>query len=270
MPCPDPRQPGRAVRPRGWSMETTQPSEKGTAANAPPTPAPVPPVSGQATGLGRTELGMLAAGVIGGAALFLAFLSARSAAAPDPAVPAGDPSPAAVSTPAAAVARAGAPLPAADATSAGRRDVIAGWIPNPAWVGHARQSVAFELAANNDVQVWLRTVRPVLIVRCMNKTTEAFVFTDSAAKMELQDEDHTVRVAFDDEPLSTERWPDSQEHDALFARDGAAFARRLLKAHTLQFGFTPHNAEPVITKFSVTGLAPLMEHAAKPCGWARK
>jgi hypothetical protein len=252
-------------------METTQPSGKEPAADAPqPTPAPVPPISGRAPGFGRTELGMVAAGVIGGAVLFLALLSARSAAAPEAAVPAGEPSPAAVPAPAAAVARADAPGPPADAVSARSRDVIAGWIPNPAWVGHARQSVAFELAANNDVQVWLRTVRPVLIVRCMNKTTEAFVFTDSAAKMELQDEDHTVRFAFDDEPLSTERWPDSQEHDALFARDGAAFARRLLQAHTLQFGFTPHNAEPVVAKFSVTGLTPLMEHATKPCGWRSK
>jgi hypothetical protein len=252
-------------------METRQASDKETPADT-PAPAPVAPISAPAPGFGRTELGMLAAGVIGGAVLFLALLSARSAAAPEAATPAEDAPATAVTSPAAPAARAGAPDTTPDAVpvSAGRRDVIAGWIPNPAWVGHARQSVAFELAANNDVQVWLRTVRPVLIVRCMDKTTEAFVFTDSAAKMELQDEDHTVRVAFDDEPLSTERWPDSQEHDALFARDGAAFARRLLQAHTLQFGFTPHNAAPVVAKFSVTGLGPLMEHATKQCGQARK
>jgi hypothetical protein len=61
-------------------------------------------------------------------------------------------------------------------------------------------------------------VRPLLVVRCMKKT-EAFVYTGSALRIEPNTEDHTVSFRFDDEPARTERWPDSAEHDALFAPD---------------------------------------------------
>ena len=83
------------------------------------------------------------------------------------------------------------------------------------------------------------------MVRCLAHKADAFVFTDSPARIEPEDENHTVRVAFDDEPDATQRWMDSEEHDALFAPDGAAFARRLAQSAHLRFGFTPHNAPPV-------------------------
>ncbi|HUR41541.1 MAG TPA: hypothetical protein VM240_10280, partial [Verrucomicrobiae bacterium] len=44
------------------------------------------------------------------------------------------------------------------------------------WTGNQRHSVAFELAADNSVPIWLSQVRPLLVVRCMSKKTEAFVF----------------------------------------------------------------------------------------------
>jgi hypothetical protein len=204
--------------------------------------------------LSRREIATLAVGVVGSFLVF-GLLMARGAASPVSNVK----------------------VAPASAASQSAPDIVAGpaasgpsWIANPAWVGRARQSVAFELAARNEVQVWMRKVRPVLIVRCMARGTEAFVFTDSAARMEPQDEDHTVRVQFDNEAVVTERWPDSQEHDALFARDGAAFAHRLMQARTLEFGFTPHNAEPVVAQFDVAGLAPLLTPAARQCGWKGK
>jgi hypothetical protein len=205
--------------------------------------------------MSRIEMATLSAGVLGGAILFLALLSARGSAAPE------------------SVAAAAAPRPAG-ATAAVKTqpahvdappDAAPSWIANPAWVGTARHSSAFELAATNEVGVWLRKVRPVLIVRCMGRNTEAFVFTDSAAKMEPQDGDHTVHVRFDGESESTERWPDSAEHDALFAPDGAAFVARLQQSRTLDFGFTPHNSDPVVAHFSVAGLAGLLEPVARQC-----
>jgi hypothetical protein len=242
-------------------------------APGPPAPlfsdeSPAPMIAAAATGLpatetsapaekprlSRRELATLAVGVVGSFLIF-GLLMARGAASPISNVKVA---PASVASPSAPDLVAGA---AASGPS---------WIANPAWVGRARHSVAFELAARNEVQVWMRKVRPVLIVRCMARGTEAFVFTDSAARMEPQDEDHTVRVQFDNEAVVTERWPDSQEHDALFARDGAAFAHRLMQARTLEFGFAPHNAEPVVAQFDVAGLAPLLTPAARQCGWKGK
>ena len=137
------------------------------------------------------------------------------------------------------------------------------------WTGNQRHSAAFELPAENIVPIWLNQVRPMLIVRCMSKRTEAFVFTGSALKIEPQTEDHTVSFRFDNEQETTMRWPDSAEHDALFAPDAAAFAQRLIHAHTLRFGYTPHNAEPVEAHFEVSGLGALIDPVGKECGWKK-
>ena len=137
------------------------------------------------------------------------------------------------------------------------------------WVGRQRKSIAFELPAENKVGVWMRSVHPRLIVRCMATRTEVFVLTESAAKIEIGTEDHTVRVGLDDEPDAFQRWPDSAEHDALFAPDGAAFAQRLTTAERMRFTFTPHNASPVLIHFNVGGLGPLLDPVAKECGWKK-
>jgi hypothetical protein len=141
----------------------------------------------------------------------------------------------------------------------------AGWIESSeTWTGGAKKSAAFELPARNETHVWMKTVRPLLVVRCSAGTIEAFVFTDSPAAMEPQGEDHTVRLSLDGDPGRTERWPDSSAHDALFAPDGAAFTAQLLTAGTLRFGYTPHNASPVVAHFDVTGLREKMS-PAKAC-----
>ena len=137
------------------------------------------------------------------------------------------------------------------------------------WTANQRNSVAFELPAENTVTIWLSQVRPLLIVRCLSKKTEAFVFTGSALKIEPQTEDHTVSFRFDDEQETTVRWPDSSEHDALFSPEPRAFAERVMRARTLRFGYTPHNAAPVEAHFQVGGLAELFEPVAKDCGWKK-
>lgn len=137
------------------------------------------------------------------------------------------------------------------------------------WTGNRRNSAAFELPAENTVPIWLNQVRPLLIVRCLSKRTEVFVFTGSALTIEPQTEDHTVSFRFDDEQETTVRWPDSAEHDALFAPDAAGFAQRLIHAHTMRFGYTPHNAAPVEAHFQVSGLGGLIEPVARECGWKK-
>ena len=125
------------------------------------------------------------------------------------------------------------------------------------------------MPAENTVPIWLNQVRPLLVVRCISNRTEVFVFTGSALKIEPDTEDHTVTYRFDDESERSERWPDSAEHDALFAPDGTVIAQRVLGAQTLRFGYTPHNAAPVVAQFSVSGLRELIEPVAKDCGWKK-
>jgi len=73
-------------------------------------------------------------------------------------------------------------------------------------------------------------------------------------------------VAFDGAAGTHERWPDSVEHDALFAPDGKAMAARLLAANQMRFTFSPHNAAPVTATFEVAGLGELLKPIAKRCG----
>jgi hypothetical protein len=134
------------------------------------------------------------------------------------------------------------------------------------WAGTARKTAVFEVAAERPVAVWSDTVTPRLVVRCMDQRTDVFVYIETAARIEAEDENHAVHLVFDDEAGTDARWPDSVEHDALFAPDGARLAERLMSAGTLRFGFTPHNAAPVTAIFDVRGLAERMAPVAKFCG----
>jgi hypothetical protein len=220
------------------------------------------------TGMGTRQLAMVGGGVLAAGALIFTILGMRGAASPEPVV-----------TPAPA-RRAPAPAPAKASTVA--RETPASpakpvevdpdaprWsrVTDGRWVGASRQTAAFEVAATARVRVWMRDVTPVLVVRCERGRTEAFVYTQSAARMEPEDGDHTVQVAFDGASPTRQRWPDSAEHDALFARNPLEFTRQLTQARTLQFGFTPHNADTAVATFVLDGLEPLLASSAKPCGW---
>lgn len=190
--------------------------------------------------LGNGQMLMIGVALIGGGALMISVLSARGTAVSESPV-----TPLPVSAPAAAAS--------SFATSSG--EVSGGWIENTdQWTPKTRRRVAFELPAVRDTQVWMKSVRPLLVVRCVQGEVESFVYTDSAATMEPQDEDHTVRLWFDDGNQQSERWPDSSAHDALFAPDGARFAAQVMQARTLRFGYHPHNAAPVVAQFNVAGL----------------
>ncbi len=215
-----------------------------------PEDAANPPAA--APSLTGVELGGVTLAIVGAAALTFAVLTAG-----------GSPSTEAAAAPGRAAASAATPAPVVALLESGGP----GWAPNAArWTGNARRSVAVEVPSVNKVSVWMRDVRPLLVVRCLQGHADAFVFTDSAAMIEAHTEDHTVRYAFDTEAESSELWPDSTEHDALFAPDGGAFARRLMAARTLRFGFTPHNAAPVTAHFRVSGLREQLGPATRDCG----
>lgn len=195
----------------------------------------------------------------------LAFAMLRTSAPPAVrAVVPTTPKPAApkASTPAAAPAASPTPAPGSAPT------VTPKWkAANQEWLLNARKGVAFELPSLAKVAVWQGISQPLLVVRCNAGQMQAFVYTSSALQMEAQDENHSVSIRFDDEPQMTERWPDSSDHDALFAPDAVAFARRVATARTLRFGYTPHNAQRAVAEFQVSGLADLLQPAAKQCGW---
>ncbi len=212
-------------------------------AGAEPTTAPPPAPSG----LSLAHVVAITAAVAGGGLVTLLLMASRPAARAE--VPVRG-----ATAPRMAPAASTVPKPQWSSTHQAR------------WISNHRKSAAFELEASQTVAVWTKQVRPTLVVRCMDKRTDVFVYTESAARIEEQDDDHTVRVAFDDEAGTHERWPDSVEHDALFAPDGQAMARRLLAARQMRFTFSPHNAAPVTATFEVAGLSEHLTPVAKRCG----
>jgi hypothetical protein len=218
-----------------------------------PKAAPEPTIPATGTSIGRREMLLAAAVVVGAAVLTFGFLFARGAP----------------SSTVSAASGTGSARPASGKTGGGSSSAVARtWnTENQAhWLGPNRRGAAFEVSADDVVQTWLGPTRPSLIVRCTSRVVDAFVHTGSPLMIEANAEGKTVRVSLDDEPMSTERWQDAEDRTALFAPDGGAFLQRLRDAHTLQFGYTPHNASPVVARFHVSGLAPLMDRFTKDCG----
>ena len=210
----------------------------------------------------RRELWLAAGGAMAAAVVTFALLSLR-----------GGSSPALAAVSAAAVSAAAAPAFAAPAAPAPHVPEKPAATPRQRWNGENRQAwlgngrgAAFELRAESAVQTWFGPVQPVLVVRCTSRTVETFVYTRTPVKIEPDVEGRTVTVSIDDEPMRTENWSSSDDHVALFAPDGAGLAERLTRAHSLRFGYAPHNSNGVVAQFSVAGLGELLEPAARECG----
>jgi hypothetical protein len=139
------------------------------------------------------------------------------------------------------------------------------WRLTDEWTGGRKKSVAYEIAAARPVRLWMRQGTPVLVVRCLGGTLDAFVVTGSASAIEPGRSDHRVRLAFDDRPAETEHWTDSADHDGLFAPDGPAIVARLASARTLRFTFTPHNAPDADAVFDVSGIESLRGRLDQYC-----
>lgn len=227
---------------------------------------PMPPESAQAPGAPAPEgqpvqrpasvmsLVLVSLALLGGAAGTFMFLSAHPSA--------GTASP---DVARASAASSGTAPAAAGATTAAMHQ----WSRDDEyrWIANHKRSVAYQLDADQQVRVWTTHVRPSLVMRCLNRKTEVFVYTETPSKLESTDGLHSVRLTFDDAPESDERWPDSAEHDALFSPDGTALARRISAAHHLRFGFSPHNADPVQVDFDLGDAGSVVSHLAKTCGW---
>ena len=137
----------------------------------------------------------------------------------------------------------------------------------PGWASDGSRTVSFLLESDNAVPVWMKSVRPVLTVRCLGGATEVFVVTNWAASIESTAEAHTVHLSFDDGPTVAEQWLDSADVQALFAPDGVSMARQIATSRSMHFAFTPFNAAPATVQFTVAGFDELIGSVAKTCRW---
>lgn len=146
-------------------------------------------------------------------------------------------------------------------------------------------TVVLSLNSEDLIQGPIGSVKPTLIVRCQEKKTDVYVVTGMAARIEedgggLSDY-HKVRIRIDDGVASSESWTEATDHKALFAPDQIydlnehyelkewriAFARKLARATTLIFEFTPFDGSPQTARFDLRGLDTHLDKVAEACNW---
>lgn len=126
-------------------------------------------------------------------------------------------------------------------------------------------NIVFELAADEDVEMWRKRVRPVLTMRCVGRTAEVFIVTQAPAAIEGSTNRHTVKIAFDGREPSEQLWEHSIDHDALFAPNGVALMRQITRSREMSFSFAPFNAPPATVTFSTAGFDAHAKAAASRC-----
>lgn len=130
-------------------------------------------------------------------------------------------------------------------------------------------TVELQLEAETPISGWPGKVEtPVLVLRCKEHKTEAYVQTGMAANVEYgRFDEATVRIRVDRDPATTTIGSESTDHHALFFKEPISLIKSLLKGEQMIFGFTPFNSSAVETKFDLRGLDAAVVPLREACGW---
>jgi hypothetical protein len=129
-------------------------------------------------------------------------------------------------------------------------------------------TVTLSLDAENYVEGWLTNTLPTLVLRCEEKEIDVFIDLGTSADVEYGLYDSaTVRVRFDQNQAIEMVTNESTDNEALFFSDPYGMIISLLQNREMVFGFTPFNADPVVTKFDLQGLAAVIEPLKQSCSW---
>lgn len=130
------------------------------------------------------------------------------------------------------------------------------------------QTVGFILTAENEIQLWLKSHRPSLIVVCAEDKTRVIVVTGGAADPELGVYGkHTVEIRFDKDQKIVQEWTASTSDDQLSSPRPISFSRRIAQSKTMLFRFTAFKKGSRTIEFDVRGFANLIGDVAKTCHW---
>ncbi len=145
-------------------------------------------------------------------------------------------------------------------------------VSKPRWTATANSrragwgaNIVFELAADQEIEVWRKRVRPVLTMRCAAKTTEVFIVTQAPAMIEDKSNRHSVKIGFDGREAAEQHWEHSIDHDALFSPNGPAMMRQITRSREMTFSFAPFNAPPATVTFSTEGFEAHQKAAESKC-----
>jgi hypothetical protein len=131
-------------------------------------------------------------------------------------------------------------------------------------------TVTLSLDAENKIQGWLDSRKPLLVIRCAEKKTDVYVAAGMPANPEYgRYNTYGVRIRVDDSTPISQRWTQSTDSRALFSPSPKELAKLLAKSKQLIFEFTPFQSSPATARFNVQGLDGVLEKVAVPCGWGK-
>lgn len=128
-------------------------------------------------------------------------------------------------------------------------------------------TIVLSLEAERQIEGFLKSYLPTLILRCQEREIEAYIVTGMAADVEEGNYDGaTVRIRLDDSPAETLNTGRSTDDEALFFENAPQLISRLERAERLLFQFTPFNASPTETSFDLRGLSEVLPQLRAACG----
>ncbi|NLF01660.1 MAG: DUF4352 domain-containing protein [Anaerolineales bacterium] len=129
------------------------------------------------------------------------------------------------------------------------------------------RTVVLTLRAEEEVQGWLTSDTPVLVLRCQEHEVDAYIDVGTQQDVEYGETDvSTVRVRFDHGTAQTLKMGQSTDGEALFFRNPASIIDVMTHHDQMVFGFTPFNAPPAQTYFDLRGLADAIKPLREVCG----
>jgi type VI secretion system protein VasI len=130
------------------------------------------------------------------------------------------------------------------------------------------RTVIVGLEADEKVKGWLGSSRPILMLQCKSGETSVGVKLGTQASVESAHiGKHTVQIRLDKDEATDALAIESTDSDVLLIPDGQAFAESMIGREVLTFGFTPFEAGPQVTTFTLAGLDKAIVPLREACGW---
>lgn len=129
-------------------------------------------------------------------------------------------------------------------------------------------NVIISLDADSSISGWLhKTHTPSLVLRCKEKTTEAYIVTGMPSQVEYGTDGATVTLRFDKEKATKYQTSKSTDGEALFFGQSVRLIKKMLGHRTLLFEFVPFNSSPAMTTFDLRELAEAVKQLRETCKW---
>ena len=126
------------------------------------------------------------------------------------------------------------------------------------------KNVFLSLPANEEIKSGIHTVKPVLLARCKENTTEVFVLWGLYLGMG----ETTILSRLDAEKATSQSWSISTDYKASFY-DGndVEYLKKLLNHKKLLLQVTPYGESPVTATFDIDGLSGSINPLREFCKW---